>query len=200
MGARIRAAAIIRTVFLDAPITHAELGVALTQMQLAVSASDLHGSLVGYLCAGGRAGPRHLLDALQLESDDARVGDHAHELLERLYSDSLNQLDDPQLGFQPLLPADDAALDERSDAVVEWCRGFLGGFGLAGGAVDKLSADGNEILRDFGTIAASSLTLDDADDDENENALTEVIEFVRVGSLLLHAELGAVAADSGTVH
>lgn len=182
----------------DAHVTHAELGTALVQMQLSVSASDLHGSLTGYLCAGGRAGPRHVLDALQLESEDARVGDQAHALLERLYRDCVQQLQDPQLGFAPLLPGDDVALEERADGVVEWCRGFLGGFGLAGGTPKKLSADGNEVLGDLGTIAASQLTVDGEDGDEN--ALVEVIEFVRVGVLLLYAESGAAADGPATLH
>ncbi len=175
----------------DAPISHAELGTALAQMQLGVGASDLHGSLVGYLCGGGRAGPREVLEALQLESDDARVSDRAHALLERLYRASLDQLDDAALGFEPLLPGDERPLAERADALVEWCRGFLGGFGLAGTAGLRLSADGAEVLRDFGTIAGSPLEVDSGTADEDENALVEVVEFLRVGTLLLHAEATA---------
>jgi uncharacterized protein YgfB (UPF0149 family) len=182
------------------PVSHAELDATLVQAQLGVGASDLHGSLAGYLSGGGRAGPRDFLEALQLESGDAHVGDQAHAVLERLYRACLNALDDPELGFEPLLPGEDRALDERADALVEWCRGFLGGFGLAGGARHRLSADGSEILRDFGTIAASPLAVDSAHADDDERALVEVIEFVRVGSLLLHAEVAAQAPPPGAVH
>ena len=39
-----------------------------------------------------------------------------------------------------------------------------------------------------------------ADDEEDENALAEVLEFVRVGTLLLHAELGALARADDSLH
>jgi uncharacterized protein YgfB (UPF0149 family) len=177
----------------DTPVSHAELDATLAQARLGVGASDLHGSLAGYLSGGGRAGPRNFLKALQLESGDAHAGDQVHAVLERLYRGCLDQLDDPGLGFAPLLPGDDRALDERADALVEWCRGFLGGFGLAGGGGRRLSADGSEILGDFGTIAAAPLAVDSAHEDDDERALVEVVEFVRVGTLLLHAEVAAQA-------
>lgn len=168
--------------------SHAELDATLAQMQLSVSASDLHGSLTGYLCGGGKADAAHMLDALELESDDAHAGDRAHALLEQLYAACRRDLDDPDMGFEPLLPGDDQDLERRAEALVEWCRGFLGGFGLAGAAAfSHLSDDGAEILDDFGTIAASQLV--GGNGDEDEKALTEVLEFVRVGTLLIHAEV-----------
>ena len=37
------------------PITHAELDLALSELRFGVDASDLHGSLIGFLCEIGRA-------------------------------------------------------------------------------------------------------------------------------------------------
>ena len=87
------------------------------------------------------------------------------------------------------MPGDDVALARRAEALVEWCRGFLGGVGLAGigSKREALSAEAREIVEDFGTIAASNF--DYADEDEDETALSEVLEFVRVGVLLLYSEL-----------
>jgi uncharacterized protein YgfB (UPF0149 family) len=50
-----------------------------------------------------------------------------------------------------------------------------------------LSADANEVLGDFSTIASSRF--DYEGDDGDENALVEVLEFVRVGVLLLRDEM-----------
>lgn len=172
----------------DTSLTHAELGELLAQAQLGVGASDLHGSLAGYLCGGGRSGARDFLEALQLESDDAHALDRAHEALGRLYTGCLGALDDPELGFEPLLPDESRPLDERADALVEWCRGFLGGFGLSSGdRPAQLSEEATELLRDLATIAGSSLSFEDAEEDER--ALVEVLEFVRVGAMMLHAEV-----------
>jgi uncharacterized protein YgfB (UPF0149 family) len=166
-------------------LTHAELARALETLHLGMGASDLHGSLTGYLCAGGSAGADEWPAALELEPDAKTI--LQHEALSRLYGDCRAQLDDPDLGFEPLLPADDVPVEQRADALVEWCRGFLGGVGLSGSATGFLSADANEVLADLGRIAASHFDYDNAEEDET--ALSEVLEFVRVGVLLLHTEL-----------
>jgi uncharacterized protein YgfB (UPF0149 family) len=176
-------------------ITHAQLGEMLAKSHLGVGASDLHGSLTGYICGGGKAGARGWLVALELEP----ATELPQGAVARLYEDCSAWFDDPELGFEPLLPALDSTLDARGDALVEWCRGFLGGLGLAGITERQaLSDDAKEILRDFGTIAASRFEYADAEEDEN--ALAEVIEFIRVGVLLLHAELTAAPSGKVTVH
>ena len=170
----------------SSPLTHAELARALESMRLGMGASDLHGSLTGYLCAGGSAGVEDWPAALEIEPDPNTA--LRHEALRQLYRDCRAQLDDPELGFEPLLPAPEVPVERRADALVEWCRGFLGGVGLSGSASRQmLSADANEVLADFGRIAASRF--DYEDDEEDETALSEVLEFVRVGVLLLQTEL-----------
>lgn len=177
-----------------AHITHADLAAALSRMRLGTSPSDLHGSLTGYLCGGGNAGTRAFLSALELESDDAHADDAGHAVLAELYAQTRAQLDDPDLGFEPLLPEASTPLAERGDALVDWCRGFLGGLGLAGfGGRHGLSEEGSEILHDFDQIAASHFSYDDAED---EDSLIEVFEFVRIGVLLLYGELHAAPKQS----
>ena len=184
-----------------APITHAQLGELLAALRFGVDPSDLHGSLTGYLCAGGRADAHDWLSALQLQLDEAEAAAALEAApLQQLLRECSAWLADPDLRFEPLLPAPETPLELRADALVEWCRGFLGGIGLAG-AADKgtLSPDGAEILRDFGTIAGSHFEY--ADREEDESALAEVIEFVRVGVLLLHSELVASGAPKkATLH
>ena len=184
----------------DAFLSYAELEKALDTMQLGVNASDMHGSLVGYLCAGGQTAPERLLDALAMDSVDAHACDQAQPLLQRLQGQALEQLRDPQFSFNPLLPAAMRPLHERADALVEWCRGFLGGFGLGGADAHKrLSDEGSEILRDFNVIAGSRLAVEDPQDDEF--ALNDVLEFVRVGAMLLFTEAHTqTAASSNGVH
>lgn len=170
------------------PITHAGLGALLDRLRLGIGASDLHGSLTGYLCAGGTADAKTWPHALELdihgEGDEWNDDGVFADLHERCRS----ELDDENLGFEPLLPEEHLPLAVRGDALVEWCRGFLGGVGLAGHAHARaLSADANEILGDFSTIASSRFDYDG--DDGDENALVEVLEFVRVGVLLLRDEM-----------
>ena len=167
--------------------SHRDLADTLARLRAGVSASDLHGSLTGYLCAGGKTTAETWTSSLELDAG------HAGELLDdafpALYRHCREQLDDSDMSFEPLLPTDDVSLTERAEALVEWCRGFLGGVGLASGkqTQGESTEDVREIIQDFSTIATMNFDYDD--DEEDEAALNEVIEFVRVGVLLLYSEL-----------
>jgi hypothetical protein len=181
------------------PLGHDELDQIVAHLQLSIPASELHGSLCGFLAASGRPAKRSVLSALHLEAGATSDADQL--MLDQLVQQSEQELGDPELGFEPLLPADDRPLSERADALVDWCRGFLGGFGLGGpDAHSRLSEEAREILTDIGTIASSSL--DFGSEEEDEDALIEVHEFVRMGAMLLFTEchLSQQQPSSGTLH
>jgi uncharacterized protein YgfB (UPF0149 family) len=96
------------------------------------------------------------------------------------------QLGDGGFGFELLVPDGEASLGERSGALFDWCRGFLGAFGLASGANPPLSEEGTEALHDLANLATA--TPQDEGDEEDEDALAEIEEFVRVAVLLLHGD------------
>jgi uncharacterized protein len=168
-------------------IGHDELDDVVAHLRLAISPSELHGSLCGFLAGNGQIGRRPLLEVLHLDAGGVTVAPPDQAVLDQLVRQSEAELADPELGFEPLLPADDRPLPERADALVDWCRGFLGGFGLGGpDALNKVSDEAKEVLRDLGAIASASL--DFGDESEDEDALIEVHEFVRMGAMLLFTE------------
>lgn len=181
-------------------IGYDELDDVVVQLRLSIPASELHGSLCGLLAASGRPGRRSVLSVLHLEAGSDSVSEHDMDALDQLARQSEQELADPELGFEPLLPADDRPLAERADALVDWCRGFLGGFGLGGtDAHGKLSDEGREILGDLSAIASASL--DFGSEEEDEDALVEVHEFVRMGAMLLFTECHIPnPSSSGTLH
>ena len=127
----------------------------LARLEPGVGAAELHGSLAGYLCAGGQAHADDWLEALALDGlHEAVIEGGEREVFDRLYQECRRELDDPDLSFDPLLPADDeASLTERSAALVDWCRGFVGGLGLAGADLERtLSDEASEVLADFSRI------------------------------------------------
>jgi uncharacterized protein len=167
----------------DLPL-HDEVASEIATLRLGVDAPELHGSLCGYVSAGGESGRADWVLRVIPEADEVTlVADGA---LDRLYHASLAQLGDPDLGFALLLPHEDRPVAERAEALLGWCRGFLGGFGLASGPKPPLSAEAGEALEDLAKIAASSLSYDDPEGDEA--AFVEVAEFVRVATLLLHGD------------
>jgi yecA family protein len=155
---------------------------------LAIDPSELHGSLCGYVSGGGQCDADDWLQRLALDADTAPVSGDA---LDRMRTATLAQFAAQDFGFELLLPDDDAPLADRAEALVGWCRGFLGGFGLAAPASDALSDEAAEALQDMGRIAASDLAYEESEADED--ALAEIVEFVRVAALLLHGDcvLGA---------
>ncbi len=181
-------------------INHDQLDALVRRLRLGSAASELHGSLCGYIAGGGFVRPGELFSTLQLDAEVSVSGSADQAVLDGLVRDTEQALADPEMGFEPLLPPDDRPLPERADALAEWCRGFLGGFGLAGVAAHaSLSDEAREMLRDLGTIAASHF--DYGEQDEDEDALIEVQEFVRVGAMLLHAECAPRdPTSSGRVH
>ncbi|MBN8714093.1 MAG: UPF0149 family protein [Xanthomonadales bacterium] len=186
----------------DQQVEYEELDELAARLHLAVSASELHGSVCGFIAGGGSTSGGSLLEQLQLQADTAggTLDPAGRVVLVRLVQSCAAALADSELGFEPLLPADDRPLAERAEATVEWCRGFLGGFGLTGAAShDRLSDEAKEMLHDLGAIAGSSFDYGDAAEDED--ALIEVHEFMRVGALLLHAECAVPPAGArGTLH
>ena len=156
---------------------------AVRRLALGVTAAELHGSLCGWLAGGGASRAEWLRDVL---ADPAAPLTASGDALDDLRLASAAQLADRDFAFELLLPPADATLAERSGALFDWCRGFLGAFGLAAGGDPKLSEEANEALGDIAKLAAAQPQ--EEGDDEDEDALAEIEEFVRVAALLLHGD------------
>ena len=152
-------------------------------LRLGVTPAELHGALTGWFAGGGPDAPDWLGRVM---ADDALPQVPEGTPLDALRAASRTQLDDRGFGFELLLPEADASLGERSGALFDWCRGFLGAFGLAAGEKPPLSEEGEEALGDIAKLAAA--TAQDEGDDDDEDALAEIEEFVRVAVLLLHGD------------
>lgn len=184
-----------------------ELGRALRDLGFRLDAAEYHGALCGILCARSGAG-----DDLGLELDpprDESAIPAARELLAGLREASLQHLNDPDSGFMPLLPEDVETLDSRVDALAQWCQGFL--YGLATRQALDLNAGSEElreVVADLIQISRAGVEEDrEADEDADENAYMELVEYVRAGVQLVFLELhtaedaaGEGADASGTLH
>lgn len=172
----------------------------LIRLEAGVRAAELDGSLAGFLCAGGLAPADDWFAPLAFdELDDLIVEPPDRALFGALFAARQTDLEGDEFGFEPLLPDDERPIAERAHALTEWCRGFLGGLGLGGVALEtRLSAEITEIVTDLGRIAATEFDAGDSVDDD-ESAYAEMVEYVRVGVMLLHQEL-AHSIEPGTRH
>lgn len=153
------------------------------RLSLATTPSELHGALCGWLSGGGASTPGWLAPVLV---DDTLAAPAAGSPLDRLRTASEAQFADRSFSFALLLPGGEAPLADRSGALFDWCRGFLGAFGLAAGGQAPLSEEGTEALGDLAKLAGARPQ--DEGDEDDEEALAEIEEFVRVAVLLLHGD------------
>jgi len=163
----------------------AEIDAEIRHLQLAIPGSELHGGLSGWLAGGGDNVAGWLAPVL---ADPDLPAPAAGSALDRMRVATAHQLEDRDFAFALLMPDDGAPLSVRSAALFDWCRGFLGGFGLAAGERSSLSDEGREALSDLARLAAAQPDAEDEDDAGEEDALAELEEFVRVAVLLLHGD------------
>jgi yecA family protein len=168
----------------------------LFKVDATMGAAESHGALCGMLCARGSTDLSEWMGHVLGEQEQGNVflRDLANQLSE-LHQSTLGQMNDPYGGFQLLLPDDDDELDERTEALGDWCLGFV--YGLAAGGISEeseLPEDTKELLMDFIEISRAGNDVADLDEDsddgeEDEQAFVEVVEYVRTGVMLINEEL-----------
>ena len=153
-------------------------------------AAESHGVICGIICAAGTSDPGLWLDHLLGEGNTtSAMAQSAQVLLTELYSESLLHFNDGDLGLVLLLPEDDTPLSLRSQALGEWCQGFLYGLALGGVREDGvMKGDVGEIMHDLYEISNTRFEHELTDEDE-ESAYAEIVEYVRMSVLLCHEEL-----------
>ncbi len=153
------------------------------------SAAEAHGLLCGFLVSMRPSRENWLAEIRPAGfADEDRDLQACGERLSGLYDATAEALAAADLSFEPLLPQDDALAD-RAEALRGWCRGFLDGLGLSGGAPEAaFSAEAREALQDLSAIGR--LDADAVAEDETEDqALTDLVEFLKVAVLLIREDL-----------
>ena len=168
--------------------------------------SELHGVLCGRLAAGSRIDEPEWLamvcEHMGLADEAAEESDDLAPFMNSAYGKTLKQLQSTDMSFQPLLPDDDYAIEQRLEALVAWVRGFLEGMALAAGAsLGQAPDEIRELIEDM--VAISQLSEDEESDDESEQQLLEITEYVRLGALAVFTEFNEPekpAGESPTLH
>lgn len=162
-----------------------------------LSATELHGAVIGIAVADFESFSLHAL--VQLLGAEALSSE---EDVEPFVRESLNQLLAEDMSFMPLLPDDDESLDDQLEGLGSWTAGFLAGLVAGLSVVDSnmaaLPEEAQEIIRDFSAIAQVGADLalaEEGEDNDAENDLAELQEFVKVGTLLIMSVLNDVAID-----
>jgi len=163
---------------------------ALARLGFSQEAAEYHGALCGSLCVQS-ADEIDLNHVVATEDGHTPFGDApAHQALERLRDEAMQSLESTEATFAPLLPSDDLPLSDRTRALAEWCEGFL--YGLASrGTLDlnATSPEVKEMVNDLVQFSRATTSHDDEDEEIEENAYAELVEYIRVGAQLIYLEL-----------
>jgi uncharacterized protein len=159
-----------------------------SELHAVTDPAEAHGTLVGALCA---AKDYRLEDwAAELLPENAALAQGAAALRD-LYAETRAALNAPEMPFELLLPDDDEPLEARTEALGQWCNGFLYGLGTNGDAdPERLPGDAGEVVRDLNEITRAAVDAQE-DAETNEAAYAELVEFVRVGVQLIFEQLNA---------
>lgn len=156
----------------------------LEDLEAPAGPAENHGLLCGLLCANASSPAtewaRHTVGT---EDGDG----FPPSPLDAVFAETLRQIDDEAMAFELLLPPDDADLPLRARALADWCAGFAFAAGVAG-TTGKASADVDEFLHDVTEIARIAGDSGSKGDVE-EGAYAELVEYLRVGAMLMRTEM-----------
>lgn len=150
-----------------------------------VSPAELHGLLLGTFCALGTDLPDQIaLEACFGESSPLSVVQQ--QVLHALLVNTRDDLIDFNFAIPLLLPEDDD-IAKLATEFVHWCQGFLTGLGAAN---EQTLHDEDAIEALKRIVDAAQIDLTDLDiAKEDEEYLTDVIEYVRLAVLTIYADL-----------
>ena len=172
--------------------------VALEGLGANVDAAEAHGTLCALLLdlCDLPLWLGHTLDELPDGADvlaEERLG-----VLGELFELTREQFDSEDLVFELLLPDEVDDFGLRLLALSSWCQGYLYGFGV-NERIDESALDEEvrECLSDL--LEISKLSYDEEGSDAAEQQLAELVEHVRIVTLLLNESLNPLMPSS-TIH
>lgn len=169
-------------------LNYDEVGSLLMRHKILTEGSELQGVLCGMLAGGMKPDNDQWLATLEdMFNQQEAFPPDVTAVINQCFVDLCADFAEADFGLILLLPDDGAPINERGAALRKWVEGFLAGFGFHQSDLNQCSTDVREALRDFSEI----LKMDDDMDgsEEEEIALVEVEEYVRMSAMLCFSEL-----------
>lgn len=166
-----------------------ELSTELDAISSPIYAAETHGSLCGLFCLQTRPDFDLWYSLIIDEKHQAQPArlQRLIGLLGQVRQETETAFASHSGGVDLLLPEDDDVITARLSALVQWCEGLLYGLGVAGLAAEhQLPDQAREFVQDVREITkldAGSVS------EEAEHDYMELVEYLRVGVLVLREEL-----------
>jgi len=162
--------------------------------------SELHGLATGLLVVDSTVLESRFLQFVYEgpEPGDGSVKESAQQL-GQLFQATRAGLLATTLVFEPLVPDDDEPLAVRIEAVCEWVRGLV--YGLTEQGIhqqDDLPEDVSGFVNDLIEISKSGYAADEGE--EGEMVYADLLEYLRIGTLMVQEELQPIKAAPQQLH
>ena len=166
-----------------------------------VEAAECHGVLCGILCTSGSTDMQGWVGHLFASRDEsADISAESLRILHDVHQGTLAGINHTSLEFSLLLPEDEYSLNDRMLALSDWCSGFSLGLSMGGLQESMLGNDEvREFIQDVQYIAEACVKPDDDSEENTEQSLVEIEEYLRMGVLFLNDELQP-ASPPPTIH
>lgn len=179
------------------------------------SPSFIQGMLIGLICGDNDIEETVWIKKLIEEAQITKVKESFLIALHQMFDETNKGLNGSGFELKLCLPNDEDDVIARAAMLGHLCEGVLYGLGLIGrlqDAEEPVSKEVRELINDFGDIAQIDVeALAEAKEigDSEEADLMQLVEFVRIGVMMINEELNPSqaapimmddAGDSGTVH
>lgn len=190
------------TTLTDFSLTYDLIDDALIKANAIADASEAQGTLCGMICVSGTGGLNDWLSHILGEEKDSKnlYIPESDKILSALHDATVKELLDGDYDLEMLLHDDDTPLDIRIEDLTNWCQGFLYGLSAAGlKDIKKLPEEASEVLQDMLDISKAGYDAE-ADEEENEEAYAEIVEYIRIGVYVVFDTLNSTENTSATIH
>jgi uncharacterized protein len=157
-------------------LNYQTLELLLQQQNVALTAAEMHGLITGLIC-GGNHDYNWKKSIYELTNDGLAFSQILTNPLRELYDFTLTSLDNNDFIFNLLLP-EDGKVFEQADALAGWVNHFLLGLGVTQPKLME-KKELKELVTDLRNIGMLGYDKND-DQNELEQALEEIIEYVKV--------------------
>lgn len=179
--------------FSQTALVYERIAQALVRAECDYSPAEVQGMACGLLVINQATNVTNWLKLVLAGNSQDFYVQEARQLLRDLFAQTRQQMNSADMDFALFLP-DTADLATQVTAMQTWCQGFGLGLAQAGiKALQTLPADSREWVEDVVNIGASGdMDLDDAE--ASETAYLELVEYLRVGVLMMNEEMQPLKA------
>lgn len=167
-----------------------EIKQQLSDAGMEIGPAEVHALICGLICGDFETSLQLMQQELFRDSDahEPQVQECKSTLMQ-MHAEIREQLEDPVMGFQLILPDDDICNDERAQQLVNWCQGYLFGFGISARDNEmKMSDVAQETLADISELTRLDVESVDAVDEEQRQQMTELEEYLRVAVMTIYED------------